>query len=68
MPFNLGNALPLFINIIIRECQIGSLFTLGLDFTMVKIEEVCHTKWNLDLKIFSLTPKNAIVELTLLQQ
>ena len=52
MPSILGNALPLFINVIIWEFQVGSLFTLDPlhNFTHIKVKEVCLTEWTLHLK------------------
>ena len=41
MPSNLGNALPLFINVIIQECQVVSGYFRSLhDFIQVKVKEV----------------------------
>ena len=61
MPSKQGNTLPLFINVIIQECQVGSMFTSGLlhNFTQGKVKEVFLTEGTLHLKkkIFLLTQK-----------
>ena len=69
MPSKIGNALPLLLNLIIQERQVGSLFTSGHlhNFTQEKVKEVCLTEWTLHLKkIFFFSLKKAIVKLALL--
>ena len=61
MPSKLVNVLPLFINVIIQKCQVGSLFPSGLlhSFTQVKVKKVSGlyilkksglAEWTLHLK------------------
>ena len=68
MQSKLGNVLLLLINIVIKERQVGSLFTSGLlyNFTQVKVKYVYLTEWNLHLKKIALSLKNAIAKLALI--
>ena len=45
MPAKLQNALPLFINVIIQECQVVS--DLLHNLTQVKVKEICLAEWTL---------------------
>ena len=64
MPSKLGNALPLFIIIIIQGCHVGPLITSGLlhNFTQVKVKKVCLTNSTLHLTNIILLTQNCYCE------
>ena len=69
MPAKLQNALPLFINVIIQECQVVS--DLLHNLTQVKAKEICLAEWTLHfIKNTFLTQKYycEVCMLALLQQ